>query len=94
MPLWIAKEKIGTLLLASEMPVPISRRRTVPPPVYKPSKLLATHVVRGDSEISTPTKLVEVYSACCDILACYASTRNWQGETTDAIVCYLNVVFF
>ena len=26
---WVAKEKIGTLLLASEMPVPIPRSRTV-----------------------------------------------------------------
>ena len=29
MPPWVAKEKIGTLLLASEMPVPIPRSRTV-----------------------------------------------------------------
>ena len=29
MPLWVAKGKIGTLLLASEMPVPIPRNRTV-----------------------------------------------------------------
>ena len=29
MPHWVAKEKIGTLLLASEMPVPIPRSRTV-----------------------------------------------------------------
>ena len=29
MPHWVAKEKIGTLLLASEMPVPIPRNRTV-----------------------------------------------------------------
>ena len=26
---WVAKEKLGTLLLASEMPVPIPRSRTV-----------------------------------------------------------------
>ena len=29
MPPWVAKEKIGTLLLASETPVPIPRSRTV-----------------------------------------------------------------
>ena len=29
MPPWVAKERIGTLLLASEMPVPIPRSRTV-----------------------------------------------------------------
>ena len=29
MPPWVAKEKMGTLLLASEMPVPIPRNRTV-----------------------------------------------------------------
>ena len=29
LPPWVAKEKIGTLLLASEMPVPISRLPTV-----------------------------------------------------------------
>ena len=29
MPPWVAKEKMGTLLLASEMPVPIPRSRTV-----------------------------------------------------------------
>ena len=29
MPHWVAKEKIGTLLLASEMPVPIPLNRTV-----------------------------------------------------------------
>ena len=29
MPPWVAKEKIETLLLASEMPVPIPRSRTV-----------------------------------------------------------------
>ena len=29
MPPWVAKEKIGTLLLASEMQVPIPRSRTV-----------------------------------------------------------------
>ena len=29
LPPWVAKEKMGTLLLASEMPVPIPRSRTV-----------------------------------------------------------------
>jgi hypothetical protein len=29
LPSWVAKEKMGTLLLASEMPVPIPRNRTV-----------------------------------------------------------------
>ena len=29
MPPWVAKEKMGTLLLASEMPVPIPRYSTV-----------------------------------------------------------------
>ena len=29
MPPWVAKEKMGTLLLASEMSVPIPRNRTV-----------------------------------------------------------------
>ena len=29
MPPWVSKEKISTLLLASEMPVSISRSRTV-----------------------------------------------------------------
>ena len=33
MPPWVAKEKIETLLLASEMPVSIPRSRTVRPPV-------------------------------------------------------------
>ena len=33
LPPWVAKEKMGTLLLASEMPVPIPRNRTVQPNV-------------------------------------------------------------
>ena len=42
LPPWVAKEKIGTLLLASEMPVPIPRNRTVHIYICALKNLLAT----------------------------------------------------
>ena len=44
MPPWVAKGKIGTLLLASEMPVPISWLRTVALSLY----IFVFHI--GESE--------------------------------------------
>ena len=43
MPRWVAKGRIGTLLLASEIPVPIPRSRTV---LY----LLETRKLEGETE--------------------------------------------
>ena len=37
MPRWVAKGRIGTVLLASEMPIPIPRNRTVRPGTRKPT---------------------------------------------------------
>ena len=42
LPPWVAKEKMGTLLLASEMPVPIPRNRTVHIYICALKNLLAT----------------------------------------------------
>jgi hypothetical protein len=50
---WVAKEKIGTLLLASEMPVPIPRSCTVasvgtPVPFFKVGIVFYNwHTIRG-----------------------------------------------
>ena len=46
LPPWVAKEKIGFLLLASEMPVPIPRSRTVCP-WYVPYMSLTCHKYEG-----------------------------------------------
>ena len=71
MPPWVAKEKMGTLLLASEMPVAIPWRRTV--------SMNRKQKAMPERNVSRPRSVPNDDDGAYDLL-CWRETKARKGD--------------